>query len=158
MQRYASLCLCLLVGAALLAGPGEASSSRSRGSVFYLDLKAHQCGIATSVAAKTISVVPCSNARHTIEVYAIRHGGWGHRAPPSLSAMSETGRSVCLKAFTQITHRISAQPFGYVFFVADPGAEQRRYGDKLICGLAYYPQLAPLGRGWHVVPKGGVVA
>lgn len=158
MQRYVVLCLCLLVGAAMLAGLGAASSSRSRGSVFYLNLKVHQCGIAASASSKTISVVPCSNARHTIEVYAIRHGGWGHGAPPSLTALLSTVRNLCVTAFTQITHRTSAKPFGYVFFVPDPGSEQTRYGDKLICTLGYYPKLAPLGGGWHVLPTIGIVA
>ena len=158
MQRYLVLCLCLLVGAPMLASLGEASSSRSRGSVFYLNLKVHQCGIASSASSKTVSVVPCSNARHTLEVYAIRHGGWGPGAPPSLTVQSRIVRKLCLTAFRQITHRTSAKPFGYVFFVPDAGSEQTRYGDKLICSVGYYPKLAPLGGGWHVLPTSGIVA
>ena len=158
MRRYAVLCLCLLVGAAMLASLSAASPSRSRGSVFYLNLKAHQCAIAASASSKTMAVVPCSNASHTIEVYAIRHGGWGHRAPPSLMVQLKTVRNLCITAFTQITHRTSAKPFGHVFFVPDPGREQIRYGDKMICALAHYPKFAPLGGGWHVLPTKGIIA
>ena len=156
MQRYVVLCLCLAICAATHPGPGAASSRLGRGSIFYLNLKVHRCAIATSVASKTISVVPCSDARHDIEVYAIRHAGWGHGARPSDSVLVSTVRSLCLKAFTQITHRTRATPFGYVFFVPDPGSEQSRYGDKMICAIGYYPKLAPLGRGWHVHPSGTV--
>jgi hypothetical protein len=157
MQRYVVLCVCLLVGA-VFSGLGAASSNRNGGSVFYLDLKVHQCAIAASASSKTISVVPCSNARHTIEVYAIRHGGWGHGAPPSLTVLLSKVRTLCLTAFKQITHRTSATPFGFVFFVPDPGSEQTRYGDKMICSLGYYPKLAPFGRGWHVRPTIGTAA
>lgn len=148
------LCLCALVGAGLLAG--AAASSRSRSSIFYLDLKVHQCAIAASASSKTVTVVPCSDARHTIEVYAIRSGGWGHATPSSVTVLVSTVRTLCLTAFKQITHRTSAKPFGFVFFVPDPGSEQARYGDKVICTLGYYPKLAPLGAGWHVQPSGNV--
>jgi hypothetical protein len=158
MQRYVVLSLCVYVGAAMLPGLGAASSSRSRDSVFYLDLKEHQCGIAASYLSKTIFVVPCSNARHTIEIYAIRHGGWGHGAPPSLTVQVSTVRTLCLRAFKQITQRSSATPFGFNFFFPDPGSEQTRYGDKIICTLGYSPKLAPLGQGWHVLPRIGTVA
>jgi hypothetical protein len=57
-----------------LLAVGGASSTTS-GQVFYLAARVHQCLITTHPPAKTEVVVPCSNAAHNFEVYAVGHGG-----------------------------------------------------------------------------------
>jgi hypothetical protein len=141
------LCTALLFALATGAGAEDLSAS-SR--VFYLALKRGECGMKTG-SPKTVAVVPCSNARHTFEVYSVRHGGWGHGTEPSISVLTSEMRQICLTAYTQITGRSLATPYGYQWFAPDPGKEEAQYGDKLICSLVHWPQTGvPLGSGWHV--------
>lgn len=148
LKRSVVLCgvLVLLIGSAVASAGTSAASSR----VFYLAVKRGECGIKTS-SAKAVQVVPCSNPRHTFEVYAIRHGGWGHGTEPPASSIAATAQRICLATYTQLTGRSLATPYGYTWSAPDPGREEARYGDKLICSFTHWPQTSvPLGSGWHV--------
>jgi hypothetical protein len=127
-----------------------ALASASTGSVrtFYLNARVGQCAIYRTSTPKLLLVVPCANARHNLEVYAVTHGGWGHNAVPA-NAYSQVG-SVCLSAYRHVQGHAVRRPYGWQGFWADPGHEQARYADKVICGLVLYPRLGPLGRGRHV--------
>ena len=149
MRRFVLASL-LVVSCAALIGLG-AASARSSGRVFYLALHPRQCLIVPrSESGKTKLVVPCSNPAHNQEVYAIRHGGWGHHRPPTAKAGYALARSLCLTAFRQLTGRQLAAGEGWWASWPDPGAETARYGDKIICQYRAWPQLRPLGSGWHV--------
>ena len=75
-----------------------ALASANTGSVrtFYLNAKVGQCAIFRTSTPKVLRVVPCSNARHNLEVYAVAHGGWGQNAVPA-NAYSRV-RSICLSS------------------------------------------------------------
>jgi hypothetical protein len=139
------VCMALLLAAAASAG-ARTHSSR----VFYLAVKRGECGIATA-SAKTVLLVPCSDARHTVEIYAIRHGGWGRGTEPPTQSIAVTARQICLAAYRRVTGRPLPKGYGYSWSAPDPGQEEARYGDKLICGLTRWPKSdQPLGSGWHV--------
>ncbi len=126
-----------------------ASEAAGAARVFYLSVHVHQCLIAsTNQRAKTVAVVPCSNPKHNMEVYAIGHGGWGHHNPPS-DAYS-LARAVCLSAYRRVTGHALATTAGWQGSWPDPGAETTRYGDKLVCSFRSWPKFAALGSGWHV--------
>ena len=142
------LCGVILLLAVTTVASAGARTASSR--VFYLAVTRGECGIKTS-SPKTVQVVPCSNPRHTFEVYAIRHGGWGHGTEPPVSSIATLARRICLAAYTQVTGRSLATPYGYMWWAPDPGHEEAQYGDKTICSLTHWPQTGvALGSGWHV--------
>jgi hypothetical protein len=149
LKQWVIVCGCLFLLATTAAASADTKTASSR--VFYLALKRGECGIKTS-SPKTVTVVSCSNPRHTFEVYAIRHGGWGHGAEPSSAALANKTRQLCLTAYAQVTGRpLPARPYGYQWFAPDPGKEEAEYGDKVICSFSHWPQSnLPLGSGWHV--------
>jgi hypothetical protein len=139
----------ILLGLFVVLSATGIASARQGGTVFYLTLHPRQC-VATSVTAttKSVVVVPCANPSHKMEIYALGHGGWGHKTrPPSAYSIA---RSVCLTAFSRLTGHTLGPGFGWWAFWPDPGSETARFGDKIICGLRTYPQFSALGRGWHV--------
>jgi hypothetical protein len=142
----------LLISLVTTWAAAAAASSGHR--AFYLTVKPGQCLIAGSRTGtgshKTVLVVPCSDPRHQFEVYAVRHGGWGHGTVPPLATVRATMRSVCLATYQQITRHPMPPGGGWNAFAPDPGAEQARYGDKIICSYVHYPTLTPLGAGRHV--------
>jgi hypothetical protein len=150
MWRFALVGSLLVVLGGAMVGIGGASADTSV-RVFYLAMHPRQCLIVPrSGVGKTVLVVPCSNPAHNEEVFAIRHGGWGHRTPPSVKAGYALVRSLCFAAFRQLTgHQLVAGQGWYASW-PDPGAETARYGDKVICQYRAFPQRRPLGSGWHV--------
>lgn len=137
-----------VAGAVALLAAGAASATAS-GQIFYLSVRLHQCLIGTrNPGAKTVAVVPCSNAAHNLEVYAVGHGGWGHNEPPSNAGALV--RVVCLSAYQRLTGRPLARTEGWHGSWPDPGAETTRYGDKVVCSYRTWPTFRPLGSGWHV--------
>jgi hypothetical protein len=134
---------------AALAGASVASAKQAD-RVFYLTAHARQCLIASSnPIVKTFQVVPCSNAAHNLEVFAVKHGGWGSKRPSPRSA-GLIARSRCLSSYRLLTGHDTPSSAGWAFFLPDEGAETARYGDKIICAFRTWPTLAPLGSGWHV--------
>ena len=127
-----------------------AADGSAANRVFYLTTHPRECLLTTSASAKRPFVVPCSDAQHTLEVYAIGHGGWGHHAPPRQDAALGIARSVCVTAFQRITGRALSSTEGWNAFWPDPGAETARYGDKIVCGYRAWPRWVALGSGWHV--------
>jgi hypothetical protein len=75
----------------------------------------------------TVLVVPCSNPTHNFEVYAIGHGGWGHRTPPAGPRSFAIARSVCLSTFQRLTGHPLHLPYGWSASWPGPGAETARY-------------------------------
>jgi hypothetical protein len=125
-----------------------ASASTSSVRTFYLNAQVGQCAIFRTSTPKVLVVVPCSNGRHNLEVYAVAHGGWGQNAVPA-NAYSRV-RSICLSAYRHVQGHALHLPYGWQGFWPDPGSEQTHYADKVLCGLTLYPGLRPLGRGRHV--------
>ncbi len=135
--------------AALALGIGRPATATTNGRVFYLSVRVHQCLIGTtSPRAKHETVVPCSDAAHNLEVYAIGHGGWGHQTPPTNSFA--IARALCLSAYQRTTGRPLPPTGGWQGFWPDPGAETKQYGDKVVCSYRSWPRFGPLGSGWHV--------
>jgi hypothetical protein len=137
--------------AAVLAVLGAgAASARQAARVFYLAVHPRQCVIASAdPSAKSFRVVPCSDPAHNLEVFAVKHGGWGKK-PVSLLRAGTVARTVCLESYRKLTGHAAPSTAGWAFFVPDPGSETKRYGDRVVCGFRAWPNLAPLGRGWHV--------
>jgi hypothetical protein len=129
-----------------------ATSSATGGNrTFYLAVHPRQCLLIPKYGGgKSVLVVSCADPTHNEEVYAIEHGGWGHYAPPGYSTAYAIARSSCLGAFKRLTGRRLAANQGWSASWPDPGPETARYGDKIICKFRTWPQLRPLGRGWHV--------
>lgn len=152
-MRFCPVVRGLVVAAAVLSiGVGAAAGARSTVRVFYLAVHARQCLVVptSGKTGKTVLVVPCTDAAHNLEVYAVGHGGWGHNPPPAQAQAYAIARSVCLAAFQRITgHPLSSRE-GWLASWPDPGAETARYGDRIVCGLRSWPRITPLGRGWHV--------
>jgi hypothetical protein len=139
----------LVTTLALVVGVAGASSTAR---VFYLALHARQCLIipaSDTGNSKTVLAVPCSNPAHNEEIYAVRHGGWGH-TPPTSAKEDAIAKSLCLSSFQRLTGHAMSSPYGWLASWPDPGAETARYGDKVVCGLRDWPRIAPLGKGWHV--------
>jgi hypothetical protein len=134
----------------LLAASALAAGVAAGGPVFYLTLKPGQCAIRATARAKTVAVVPCSNPKHNLEVYAIRHGGWKHGTPPSHGLLVARLQFLCLRAFADVANRQMPQGYGWRGFWPDPGAEQKRYGDEVVCALTHFPRQTPLGAGRHL--------
>ncbi len=140
------------VGAVLLTCASLAVASSHLGRrVFYLTVHPRQCLLSVKTSPKFVQVVPCSDAAHNVEVYAIEHGGWGHGTPPTPSKGYAIAHTLCLAAFQRLTGHVLPSNLGWNAFWPDPGAETARYGDKVICSLRRWPGLGPLGQGWHVV-------
>jgi hypothetical protein len=138
--------------AAVLAGLGAGSASaRPDARVFYMAALPSQCLIApTNPAAKSFQLVPCSDPSHNLEVFAVKHGGWGKKTVTLLHA-GTVARLVCLASYRKITgHNAAPHASGFAFFIPDPGLEAKRYQDRVVCGYRAWPKLAPLGSGWHV--------
>jgi hypothetical protein len=132
----------------LLVGVSAAAAGSARRE-FYLSAHPRQCLVGTaSPGAKTVLVLPCSNPAHNLEVYAIGHGGWAPANPPS--GTYAIARGVCVGAFIRLTRHALPRTAGWQGFWADPGAETKRYGDRIVCSYRAWPKLRPLGRGWHV--------
>ncbi len=136
--------ICVLALIAAVSAPAV-----SAGRVSYLSLRAGDCAIRAASTPKSVAVVPCSNPRHDLEVYAVEHGGWRHRALPSSSLVSARAQYLCLNAFVDVTGHELPSGYGWRGFWPDAGAEQKRYGDEVICSLGRYPALAALGAGRH---------
>ena len=151
-MRRVAVATSIALGVLWVFGAGS-SSARSTARVFYLSVHPRQCLIVPTRStgnAKTFLVVPCSDAAHNLEVYAIGHGGWGHGTPPSAPRGYAIAKSICLSAFQRIAGRVMPSGEGWWASWPDPGAETARYGDKMICSLRTWPQWRPLGPGWHV--------
>jgi hypothetical protein len=150
MTRFALIAL--VVGLATAAAAQAAAAPGKR--AFYLTVRPGQCLIAGSKSGtgsdKIVLVVPCSDPRHQFEVYATRHGGWGHGRVPPPAIVKLIMRSVCIAAYRQITGHQMPTGGGWDAFAPDPGAEQARYGDKIICSYVHYPGDSALGAGGHV--------
>jgi hypothetical protein len=137
-----------VAGSVLVLGAAGLAAARDSASVFYLTVHPKQCLIKSNApGVKTVQVVPCSNAAHDLEVYALGHGHWGSR-PPS-NALAIAGR-VCLGAYSRVTGHAMARTSGWEAFWPDPGAESAKYGDKIICSFRTWPAFRALGAGWHV--------
>jgi hypothetical protein len=147
MRARISIALALVSAALLGASVGPPNLTNS---VFYLAVHQHQCLIAPGeFTAKTFLVVPCSDPAHNLEVYAVEHGGWGHKTVSPHTA-GLLARSVCLRSYRQLTGHGTPRTAGWAFFFPDSGSESTRYGDRVICSYRAWPRLAPLGSGWHV--------
>ena len=121
------------------------STAAAAGPTFYLALTAHECAIGP-VVHKHLPVVPCSDPRHNLEVYAVGHASM----PSTFAAQLAVARAVCLSAFQRVTGRAMAASEGWEAYWPDPGAERAKYGDKIVCGYRRPSHLAPFGPGWHV--------
>ena len=145
----------LTAAAVLLAVfSGGLASAAVGNKIFYLTAHPRQCLIGSAksgtAGAKSIEVVPCSDPRHTFEVYAVGHGGWGHSNPPAGKTLHAILRTVCLTAYQGLTGHALGSTDGWYALWPDPGDETARYGDKIICSFRTWPALLPLGAGWHV--------
>lgn len=146
-MRFAGLVLAAMaVSLALVPALGTASRSQAAVRTFYLDLRPGQCAVYPQ-HGKYLQVVPCSNGAHNMEVYAVAHGGWGHGPVPAHAAALAVERSLCPSLFQRRFGHPS--PFGYYGFWPDPGKEQAKYGDKMICSVYRYPSFGALGPGVH---------
>jgi hypothetical protein len=114
--------------------------------VFYLQLKVGQCALRPH--SKILLVVSCSNPKHSLETYAVMHGGWG-RTLPSHSALVSLATSMCRSSFQRRFGHPIRTGYGFEFFFPDPGAETRKYGDRVICSLRTWPSYGTLGAGKH---------
>ena len=143
VSTVAVVAMSFVLSAAVWGGTGQ--------RVFYLTTHPRQCLIATSTSGKSPLAVPCSNPQHTMEVYAVGHGGWGHHHPPtSKTVLGGVARAICLSAFQRLTGHSLPTNSGWNAFWPDPGSETARYGDKIICSYRAWPRLVALGSGWHV--------
>jgi hypothetical protein len=147
MIRHTLIGLLLLLTAATAAQASQGAGQRA----FYLTVHPRECLIGSTSSGnksyKTVLVVPCSNPNHNLEVYAIGHGGWGHRTPPPVKTELAIMRTVCWAAYQRLTgHPLRA---GWDGFAPDPGAETAQYGDKIICNYRSWPAFHALGAGWH---------
>lgn len=149
VRRGVTVCVLVAVSLSLLGA--EVASARSAGRVFYLAVHPRECLVVpTSGSSKMVLVVPCSDAAHNLEVYAVGHGGWGHSRPPAYAQAYAIAKAMCLSAFRRVTGRVMGSREGWLASWPDPGAETARYGDKIICGFRAWPRIGPLGSGWHV--------
>ena len=114
--------------------------------VFYLQLRVGQCALRPH--SKILLVVPCSNPNHSLETYAVMHGGWGS-ASPSHSALVAAATSQCRGSFQRRFGHPIPNGYGFEYFFPDPGAETSKYGDRVICNLRTWPSYSPMGAGRH---------
>jgi hypothetical protein len=130
--------------AAGLAGTTTAATASHR--VFYLAMRAGDC--TTKVTSKSFLVLPCTNARHEFEVYAVGRGRWG-TAPPSHSAAFARAKQLCTSTFQRRYGGPIGTGYGWWAFWADAGAEAAKYGDRIECALVRWPGHPPMGPGTH---------
>src|SRR5579871_5169031 len=110
----------VVCAAATAASVGSAATGHR---AFYLAVHTDQCLVRIPGAPKTVSVVPCSDPAHELEVFAIGHGGWGHGSPPSAARGYALARSICLSAFQRITGHAVPRTEAWQASWPDPGAE-----------------------------------
>jgi hypothetical protein len=142
----------LIVGLAAFA---LSAAGTAAAPISYLALRAGECALVAKPGAKAATVVPCSDPRHDLEVYAVKHGGWGHGALPSSGMLEARAQYLCLTSFVDITGRQLPGGYGWRAFWPDRGAEQQRYGDEVICSLTRASGLRPLGTGSHLQARTG---
>jgi hypothetical protein len=123
-----------------------ASATVSPQKVFYLQLKVGQCALRPH--SKILLVVSCSDPNHSLETYAVMHGGWG-TTRPAHSAVLSLASSMCRSSFQRRFGHPFRTGYGYEFYFPDPGAETRKYGDRVNCSLRTWPSYVPLGAGTH---------
>jgi len=135
------------IGAGSEASGATLGSSAHSRSVFYLDLKVGECA-RLPMKHKHLRVVRCRNPRHQLEVFAVdHHVGWGLAEPPH-RVVVRLSFTVCNNAFLGRFRHLIHPPYGYIAYWPDPGAETRRYGDRMICALVG-PGKRPMGPGTH---------
>jgi hypothetical protein len=135
------------LGAGAEAGGATLRSTSHSRRVFYLNLKAGECA-RLPMKHKHLRVVPCRNPRHQLEVFAVdQHVGWGLTEPPHRIVV-RLSFTVCNNAFLQRFRRVITAPYGYIAYWPDPGAETRKYGDRMICALVG-PGRRAMGSGTH---------
>jgi hypothetical protein len=115
--------------------------------VFYLQLKVGQCALRPQ--SKVMLVVPCSNPNHSLETYAVMHGGWGG-ARPSRPAIVAAVTSLCRSSYQRRFGHPIRTGYGFEYFFADAGAETSKFGDRVICSLRLWPSYGPMGAGTHL--------
>jgi hypothetical protein len=137
---------------AISACAAVSSASGSTGKrVLSLEAHPRQCLIGTAdVNAQTVLVVPCSDPAHNLEVYAIRHGGWGDARPPAPRVGFAIARTTCRLAFERLTGHAIPPAAGWQWRLANTPTETARYADKIVCSYRAWPRLTALGSGWHV--------
>lgn len=145
--RVAIIVAVVALGAGAAAGGATFRASSHSHSVFYLDLKAGECA-RLPMKHKHLRVVPCRNPRHQLEVFAVDQDvGWGDTPPPHRIVV-RLSFTVCNNAFLQRFRHVITPPYGYIAYWPDPGAETRKYGDRMICALVG-PGKGPMGPGTH---------
>jgi hypothetical protein len=123
-----------------------AAASVAPTKVFYLQLKVGQCALRPH--SKILRVVPCSNPNHSLETYAVMHGGWGN-VLPAHSVLVAAATSQCRSSFQRrFGHPIPAG-YGFEYFFPDPGGETSKYRDRVICSLRLWPSYGAMGAGRH---------
>ena len=142
--------LAALVCALALAAGTAAGAAHDGRRVFYLSLTAGECVVRPTAAAKNVSIVPCTDSRHNLEVYAVRHGGWGQGGLPTAGLLSARAQYLCLTSFVDVTGHGIPPGYGWQAFWPDAGDEQRRFGDRVICSLSRGAPLVALGAGRHI--------
>ncbi len=149
-MRLSRLSLAVLaVSLAFAPVIGAAPTSRTSRRTFYLDLRPGQCAVYPP-RGKYLEVVPCSNGAHNLEAYGVGHAGWGHGPLPARAAELAVVRSLCSSLFQRRFGHAIGSGYGYYGLWPDPGKEQSKYGDKMICSVSRYPVfLTPLGPGVH---------
>jgi hypothetical protein len=76
------------------------------------------------------------------------HGGWG-RTLPAHSAVMRLAASLCRSSFQRRFGHSIRTGYGFEFFFPDPGAETRKYSDRVNCSLRTWPSYGVLGAGTH---------
>jgi len=105
--------------------------------VFYLNALKHHCYIAKSDTSQHFTAVRCSNPKHDLEVYWTGHGGWGRSNPSTATQLSEA-RATCISQYDKIDN---GRHKAYSFFLADPGAQHRKYHDHVVCAHSTSPKI-----------------
>jgi len=146
MTPVRRLAMLAVLGATTACLAGTTSAATASHRVFYLAMKTGDC--TTQATSKSYLVLPCANARHQFEVYAVGHGGWG-KTPPSHSAAFARAQQLCTSSFQRRYGGPIGTGYGWWAFWADPGAEAATYGDRIVCALVRWPGHPPMGAGTH---------
>ena len=112
-------------------------------------LRLHMYRPGKLLTAKRYRVLPCSNATHQFEVYAVVHGGWGHAGTPKRAVALARAQQRCNAAFARRFGGPIRVGYGWEAFWPDPGAEARRYADRIVCSLIRFPGHPAMGVGTH---------
>jgi hypothetical protein len=139
-----------VVAAGVLAGAQVVAAATPAARTLIVSLRVGQCAIASATDTKTASVTRCANPKHNLEIYAVEHGGWGHKKTPPRAKVVASARTLCVAAFEKRTGHSFPTDEGWRAFWIGSGNQKTRYGDRLICGLSAFPVLRPLGAGRHV--------